>query len=68
VVPDKDLWFWLDENTGTETIYVLASEKPMSDIRELLTKMVAAGREENFPGNQEENFFYTARRWWNHQR
>jgi CHAT domain-containing protein len=39
VVPDKDLWFWLDENTGTETIYVLASEKPMSDIRGLLAKM-----------------------------
>jgi class 3 adenylate cyclase/CHAT domain-containing protein len=38
-VPAKDLWFWLDEYTGTETIYVLASEKPMSDIRGLLAKM-----------------------------
>jgi len=39
VVPAKDLWFWLDESTGTETIYVLASEKPMADIRGLLARM-----------------------------
>jgi len=39
VVPARDLWFWLDEHTGTETIYVLASEKPMTDIRALLAKM-----------------------------
>jgi hypothetical protein len=41
-VPDKDLWFWLDENPGTETVYVLASEEPMSDIRGLLNEMVKA--------------------------
>ena len=39
VVPARDLWFWLDDSTGTETIYVLASEKPMTDIRGLLAKM-----------------------------
>jgi len=39
VVPARDLWFWLDESTGTETIYVLASEKPLSDIQGLLAKM-----------------------------
>ena len=39
VVPARDLWFWLDEHTGTETIYVLASEKPMTDIRGLLAQM-----------------------------
>ena len=39
VVPANDLWFWLDEHTGTETIYVLTSEKPMSDIQGLLAKM-----------------------------
>ena len=39
VVPGRDLWFWLDESTGTETIYVLASEKPMADIRGLLAQM-----------------------------
>ncbi|HEX9879827.1 MAG TPA: CHAT domain-containing protein [Candidatus Binatia bacterium] len=41
-VPAKDLWFWLDEQMGTETIYVLASEEPLSDIRGLLEKMEAA--------------------------
>jgi CHAT domain-containing protein len=41
VVPARDLWFWLDENTGTETIYVLTSEKPMADIQGLLAKMEA---------------------------
>jgi hypothetical protein len=38
-VPAPDLWFWLDDNPGTESIYVLASEKPLSDIQGLLTKM-----------------------------
>jgi hypothetical protein len=41
VVPARDLWFWLDEHAGTETIYVLTSEKPMSDIQGLLAKMEA---------------------------
>jgi CHAT domain-containing protein len=41
VVPARDLWFWLDEHTGTETIYVMTSEKPMSDIQGLLAKMAA---------------------------
>jgi hypothetical protein len=41
VVPARDLWFWLNEHTGTETIYVLTSEKPMSDIQGLLAKMEA---------------------------
>lgn len=45
-VPDKDLWFWLDENPGTETVYVLASEVPMSDIRALLDKMSKASAAE----------------------
>ena len=42
VVPDRDIWFWLDENRGTETIYVLASAKPLADIGALLVKMEAA--------------------------
>jgi hypothetical protein len=41
VVPARDLWFWLDEHPGTETIYVLTSEKPMGDIQGLLAKMAA---------------------------
>ena len=43
-IPDKDLWFWLDEHPGTETVYVLASEEPMSDIRGLLDKMAQGER------------------------
>jgi len=39
VVPARDLWFWLDEHTGTETIYVLAADKPMADIRGLMAQM-----------------------------
>lgn len=42
VIPGRNLWFWLDDETGTETIYVLASEKPMTDIRTLLAQMEAA--------------------------
>lgn len=53
VIPDKDLWFWLDENTGTETVYVLASEKPMEDIQELLKKMEKANEGEQKRLSQE---------------
>jgi hypothetical protein len=53
VVPDKDLWFWLDEHPGTETVYVLSSEQPMSDIRGLLKKIVQAGRAERKKLSQE---------------
>jgi len=42
VIPGPDLWFWLDEHPGTETIYVLASQAPMQDIQELLAKMEKA--------------------------
>jgi hypothetical protein len=41
-VPGDNQWFWLDDSTGTETIYVLASERPMIDIRDLLSKMQTA--------------------------
>ena len=45
-VPDKDLWFWLDENPGTETVYVVASEEPLNDIRGLLSEMNKASEGE----------------------
>ncbi|MEW6109632.1 MAG: CHAT domain-containing protein [Nitrospirota bacterium] len=38
-VPTAGQWFWLDENIGTETIYVLASENPLNNIQDLLKKM-----------------------------
>jgi hypothetical protein len=53
VIPRRDLWFWLDDETGTETIYVLASEKPMSDIKGLLAKMVSADDNEKKNASQE---------------
>ncbi|HOE18731.1 MAG TPA: CHAT domain-containing protein [Syntrophorhabdaceae bacterium] len=43
VVPSMNQWFWLDENIGTETLYLLASEKPLDDIQDLLDKMEKAG-------------------------
>ena len=53
-VPDKDLWFWLDERSGTETIYALASEQPMPDMRGLLSKMAEAGDAERFAGEAQQ--------------
>jgi hypothetical protein len=38
-IPDGTQWFYLDERTGRETIYVLASLVPMSDIDRLLLSM-----------------------------
>ena len=45
-VPTANQWFWLDENIGTETIYVLASEKPLNNIQSLLKDMETAGAKE----------------------
>lgn len=42
-IPGRDLWFWLDENPGTETLYILASENPMSEIQDLLAQMNSEG-------------------------
>lgn len=38
-VPTAGQWFWLDENVGTETIYVLASDTPLSNIQSILREM-----------------------------
>ena len=39
VVPASNRWFWLDENVGIETVFVLASESPLDDIKALLHEM-----------------------------
>ena len=31
-LPSKDLWFFLDENIGMETVFVLASKRPIDDL------------------------------------
>ena len=38
-VPTSEHWFWLDENVGIETVYVLASETPLDNIKALLLAM-----------------------------
>ncbi len=38
-VPASGRWFWLDENVGIETVYVLASESPLDNIKALLLEM-----------------------------
>jgi hypothetical protein len=43
-IPDGGKWFFLDNNTGTETIYVLASTNPMSDIDKLVASMETKGK------------------------
>ena len=45
-VPPGEDWFWLDENTGTETMFVVASYKPLSDIDKLLVEMDNAGKQQ----------------------
>ena len=32
VLPSADKWYWLDQNTGLETLYVLASYEPLKDL------------------------------------
>jgi hypothetical protein len=53
VIPRRDLWFWLDDETGTETIYVLGSDKPMTDIKGLLAKMMVADDSGKMTASQE---------------
>ncbi len=38
-VPTSEHWFWLDENVGIETVYVLASETPLDNIKAMLLAM-----------------------------
>jgi CHAT domain/Domain of unknown function (DUF4384) len=49
-IPDKHLWFWLDNYPGIETIYGLASVKPLPNITELLAKMESVHVTLNKPG------------------
>jgi hypothetical protein len=40
-------WFWLDENVGIETVYVLASENQLDNIKSLLPEMENVEEPEN---------------------
>jgi len=40
--PIASRWFYLDENPGTETLYIVASYEPMSDLDSIVAHMNAA--------------------------
>lgn len=46
VVPAKDKWFWLDENVGKETIYILAVQNPLDDTKTAMNTLKTEGIEE----------------------
>ena len=45
-IPEGGNWFKLDDNTGTETVFVLASEKPISGLKESFDSIQGSSREE----------------------
>ena len=46
IPPGEDSWFQLDEQTGEETVFMLASEKPLSNLKEVYPSLQGASREE----------------------
>jgi hypothetical protein len=52
-LPPDNFWFYLDDQIGTETIYLLASYKPMTHLASILSKMGTEGEgSETAPANQ----------------
>jgi S1-C subfamily serine protease len=43
VIPAKDKWFWLDENVGKETIYILAMENPLDAAESVMSTLKSSG-------------------------
>jgi hypothetical protein len=43
VVPEKDEWLLLDENTGQETVYILVSQKAIRDIDQKIDQLKEQG-------------------------
>ena len=43
-IPDGDQWFELDENTGQEKFYLLASIQPLSDLEKLIKQYEGADK------------------------
>lgn len=46
IPPGDDSWFQLDEQTGTETVLMVASEEPISNLKEVYASLQGASREE----------------------
>lgn len=44
-IPQGDLWFALDEQTGVEKFYLLVSKNRLSDLEDLLTQYESSGSE-----------------------
>lgn len=51
-IPAGSDWFFLDEHTGTETVYVLAAAEPMTDIGRLLADMDRKGSRRQIEDSQ----------------
>ena len=45
IPPGDDSWFQLDEQTGTETVYMVASEEPLSNLKEVVVSLQGSSRE-----------------------
>ncbi|MBW1811365.1 MAG: DUF4384 domain-containing protein [Deltaproteobacteria bacterium] len=59
--PQADVWFELDEKTGTETIYVLATVSPMKNIKQLVDILDAMGPERDSAEADKEVAAFTRR-------
>ena len=46
IPPGEDSWFQLDEQTGTETVFMVASEEPLSNLKAVLLSLQGSSREE----------------------
>jgi S1-C subfamily serine protease len=43
VIPAKNDWFWLDENVGKETIFILATENPLDATESVMSTLKSSG-------------------------
>ena len=46
IPPGEDSWFQLDEQIGTETVFMVASEEPLSNFKKVLVSLQGSSREE----------------------
>jgi hypothetical protein len=46
IPPGDDSWFQLDDQTGTETVFMVASEEPLDNLKEVLVSLQGSSREE----------------------
>jgi len=44
-IPERDNWYWFDEQPGTETFYIVASYTPLDNLQTVLAAMQRAGDE-----------------------